>query len=173
MLAILEGIKQILENQNLSDEDKVEEIFELADPLRRAKDGIASAARPVGIHLAKILMFGLKDIWIKHIIRNLNNLTIGIKLDLPKKRYPTKEEFKQWIQPVISDRDDSKDIIKKAISEWKEEKTKYEKQLHKLDPIDFLDCWNNLIKELSKIYVGNKLFTYRNVAIIIKSLLIN
>ena len=170
MLSILETIKQILENQNLSDEDKLESIFELSTPLRKVMDKIGDATEPVAIHLAKILMFGLKDIWIKHIITNLNSLTIGKRLALPKKRYPTKEEFNEWLKKELNDEQDSLYIIKKAISEWNKEKTKHEEQVRNISPLVFLDIWNHFVDDLSKIYIGDEDFEYKDIEQIIKGL---
>lgn len=174
MISILNYIKDILENKNISDDDKLEQISELASPIQDVKSDIRSAAKPVSIHLAKILMFGLKEDWCEHIRKNLNSLTIGTKLKLKKKRYPTKEEFKEWIREPIEDKSEAKIIIIKAIDEVKEEakkrNIKYDEKIRDITPLEFLSIWNKFIKEISNIYVGNILFKYKDIEKILKEL---
>ena len=168
MLSILENMKEVLENNNLNDEDKLEKIFELSTPLDRAINKTGDAARPVGIHLAKIIMFGFKEIWCEHIMNNLNNLTIG--WDLAIGRYPTKEEFSNWLRKPITTLNKSNFIIRSATREWEKEKTKYEKKIRNITSLEFLNIWNNFVDELSKIFIGDEFFEYKDIEKILKKL---
>ena len=172
MLSILDYIREILES-NQNDEDKLEAIFDLSIPLRKVMDKMSDATEIVGIHLAKILMFGVKPIWCKHITKNLNSLTINKLLDLPKKRYPTKEEFNEWLKKELKDEQDSLNIIKAATNEWEEEKTKYEKKIRNITSFEFLNIWNKFVDELSKIYIGDIRFQYNDIEKIIKNIQTN
>jgi hypothetical protein len=170
VLSILNYIKYILENENISDEDKLEQISELALPINHVKSNIMSSANPVAIHLAKILIYGCKKDWIEHIQKNLNSLTIGHKLKLKKQRYPTKEEFNKWIKEPIEDEDEANVIINKAIKEVEESKKRklIDKKLRNISSLEFLNIWNKFIDKLSEIYVGNILFEYNDIEKIIK-----
>jgi len=175
MLSILDYIKDILENENINDEDKLEQISELASPMPVAKKKISEAANPVAIHLAKILIYGFKEDWCDDIQKNLNSLTIGWKLKLKNNRYPTKEEFKEWIKIEINEPDDCIRIINNTIEDVKKEakkrNIKYDEKIKDITPLEFFNSWNNFIDELSKIYIGNIRFEYDDIEKLIKSII--
>lgn len=166
MLSILDYIKEILESDQ-KDEDKLEQISELASPMPIAKKKISEAANPVAIHLAKILIYGFKKDWCEDIQINLNSLTIGWKLKLKNNRYPNKEEFKEWIKIEINEPDDCIRIINNSIEEVKKESEKrnikYDEKIRIITPLEFFNIWNKFIDDVSKIYVGNVRFKYEDI----------
>ena len=93
---------------------------------------------------------------------------------MKKKRYPTKEEFEEWIGEPIEDEDEANVIIIKAIKEVKDEarkrNIKYDEKIRDITPLEFLSIWNKFIKEISNIYVGNILFKYKDIEKILKGL---